>query len=246
MTPEVHLLALTFDAHDPQRLARFWGELLGWRSLREPEGAMTLVSTDGTGFDLHFEPTSEPKVVKNRMHLDLTSTSTADRDRVVATVLELGGRQADVGQGADEPQVVLADPEGNELCVVEPGNAFLEGCGFLGAVACDGSREAGEFWHEALGWPLVWDHGEETAIRSPHGGPKISWGGRPFDAKVGKGRVHLDLAPDADDDLTAEVDRLLALGATHADIGQGDVEWAVLADPDGNEFCVLTPRAPSH
>ena len=45
------------------------------------------------------------------------------------------------------------------------------------AVACDGSREAGEFWHEALGWPLVWDHGEETAIRSPHGGPKISWGG---------------------------------------------------------------------
>ena len=59
------------------------------------------------------------------------------------------------------------------------------------------------------------------------------------DAKVIKNRLHLDLNPD---DQEAEVRRLLALGATRKDIGQGDAGWVVLADPEGNEFCVLTPR----
>ena len=62
--------------------------------------------------------------------------------------------------------MVLADPEGNELCVIEPGNSFLAGCGFVGELACDGSREVGHFWSEALGWPLVWDQDQETAIQS--------------------------------------------------------------------------------
>lgn len=57
---------------------------------------------------------------------------------------------------------------GNEFCVIEPGNAFLAGCGFLGEVACDGSREVGLFWSDVLGWPPVWDQDQETAIQSPH------------------------------------------------------------------------------
>ena len=58
-----------------------------------------------------------------------------------------------------------------------------------------------------------------------------------------KNRVHLDVAPFADDPQSAEVDRLVALGATPADVGQGpDVTWVVLADPEGNEFCVLSSR----
>ena len=138
--------------------------------------------------------------------------------------------------------VVLADPEGNEFCVIEPGNSFLADCGFLAGVNCDGSREVGLFWSEALGWPLVWDQDEETAIQSPHGGPKITWGGPPVGAKTGKNRLHLDLAPPADGDQQAEVERLVSLGASRIDIGQGDVSWVVMADPDGNEFCVLTPR----
>jgi predicted enzyme related to lactoylglutathione lyase len=138
--------------------------------------------------------------------------------------------------------VVLADPEGNEFCVIEPGNKFLAGCGFIGAVNCDGSQEVGYFWSEALGWPLVWDQNQETAIQSPHGGSKIAWGGPPVAAKTGKNRLHLDLAPDLDTDQRAEVDRLIALGATRIGIGQGEVSWVVMADPDGNEFCVLTPR----
>ena len=60
--------------------------------------------------------------------------------------------------------------------------------------------------------------------------------------KSGKNRLHLDLAPPADGDQQTEVERLVALGATRIDIGQGDVSWVVMADPDGREFCVLTPR----
>lgn len=138
--------------------------------------------------------------------------------------------------------MVLADPEGNEFCVIEPGNNFLADCGFIGALASDGSQEVGYFWSRALGWPLVWDQDEETAIRSPHGGPKVTWGGPPLAPKAGKYRLHFDLAPPSDGDQQAEVDRLVSLGATRIDIGQGEVDWVVMADPDGHEFCVLPPR----
>jgi predicted enzyme related to lactoylglutathione lyase len=60
------------------------------------------------------------------------------------------------------------------------------------------------------------------------------------EAKTTKNRLHIDLDPD---DFDAEVDRVLRLGAVHTDVGQGpDVSWVVLADPEGNEFCVLRPR----
>ena len=178
--------------------------------------------------------------MQNRMHFDLTSNSVEDQQQTVARALALGARHIDVGQRPEEGHVVLADPEGNEFCVIEPGNNFLADCGFIGALACDGSPEVGYFWSEALGWPLVWDRDQETAIRSPHGGPKITWGGPPLMPKTGRNRLHFDLAPPVDGDQRTEVDRLLSLGATRTDIGQGEVSWVMLADPDGNEFCVLT------
>ena len=95
----------------------------------------------------------------------------------------------------------------------------------------------------SLGWPLVWDQDEETAIRAPDlAGPMITWSGPPLMPKLGKNRLHFDIAPPAGGSQQTEVDRLVALGATPIDIGQGDVDWVVMADPDGNEFCVLTPR----
>ena len=232
------LLALGVDAHDPLRLARFWAELLGW-PLADDDVA--LVPTDDTGFRLRFLPTTAPKTQQNLMHPELTSTSLEVQQQTVAKALALGARHIDVGQLPEEGHVVLADPEGNELCVIEPGNRFLAECGFLGAISCDGSQQVGCFWSEALGWPLVWDQDEETAIRSPLGGPKITWGGPPLTPKTGKGRLHFDVAPPLDGGQLAEVDRLLSLGATRVDIGQGDVPWVVMADPDGHEFCVLPP-----
>jgi hypothetical protein len=89
---------------------------------------------------------------------------------------------------------------------------------------------------------LVWDQDEETAIRAPDGtGPFITWG-PPAPPKIAKNRLHLDIAPPHDTDQRVEVDRLVSLRATRIDIGQGDVDWVVMADPDGNEFCVLSPR----
>lgn len=233
---------LCIDANDPTRLAAFWAEALGWDLNPVEDDEVELVPTDGTPFVVLFCKVPESKVGKNPIHLDLMTTSEADRDDLVARLRAAGATPADVGQGTCAPHVVLADPEGNELCVIEPDNQFLAGCGRLGSITCDGSREVGQFWSEVLGWPLVWDQDGETAIRSPDGtGPFITWG-PPVPQKVHKNRLHLDVAPLADDDQQAEVERLLGLGATLVDIGQGDVSWVVMADPDGNELCVLTPR----
>jgi predicted enzyme related to lactoylglutathione lyase len=237
-----HLLALCFDANDPPRLARFWAGFLGWEMAGNPQDGMALLPGDDTGFRIRFLPTREQKAGQNQMHFDLTSTSLEAQQQTVARALGLGARHIDIGQRPEEGHVVLADPEGNEFCVIEPGNSFLADCGFIGAVACEGSQEAGYFWSEALGWPLVWDQDQETAIRSPYGGPKITWGGPPLTPKAGKYRLHFDLAPPVHGDQQAEADRLVSLGATRIDIGQGEVSWVVMADPDGHEFCVLPPR----
>ncbi len=237
-----NLFAVCFDANEPLRLAHFWAGVLGREMTDDPHEGIALLPSDDTGFQLRFLPTQEQKTGPNRMHFHLTSTSLEDQQQTVAKSLGLGGRHIDVGQRPEEGHVVLADPEGNEFCVIEPGNSFLADCGFLGELACDGSQEVGYFWSEALGWPLVWDQDQETAIQSPRGGSKIAWGGPPVAPKTGKNRLHFDLAPPVDGDQQAEVDRLVSLGARRIDIGQGEVSWVVMADPDGNEFCVLTPR----
>ncbi|MFI7058265.1 VOC family protein [Streptosporangium canum] len=236
------LVALCFDANDPLRLARFWAGVLGWEMADDPHDGVALLRSDDTGFRIRCLPTREKKTGQNPMHFDLTSTSPEDQQRTVARSLGLGARHIDIGQRPEEGHVVLADPEGNEFCVIGPGNDFLADCGFVGALACDGSQEVGYFWSEALGWPLVWDQDQETAIRSPNGGPKITWGGPPVAPKTGKNRLHFDLAPSVHGDQQAEVDRLVSLGATRIDIDRRGVSRVVMADPDGNEFCVLPPR----
>ena len=242
-----HLVALCFDANDPLRLARFWAEALHWDVGHESGEVISLVPTDGTRFQIDFARVPEPKgAPANRLHIDLTTTSLDDQTETVARLVELGGRHIDIGQGEHDKQVVLADPESNEFCVIEPTNNFLSTCARLGSITCDGTREVGFFWSAALGWPLVWDQDVETAIRAPDlTGPMITWGGPPLNPKLGKNRLHLDIAPPVDGDQRAEIERLISLGARRIDIGQGDVEWAVMADPDDNEFCVLTPREPT-
>jgi predicted enzyme related to lactoylglutathione lyase len=236
------LMALSIDAHDPLRLARFWAGLLGWEMAVDVQDGIALLPGDDTEFQFRFRPTQEQKTGPNHMHFHLTSTSLEDQQETVARSVGLGARYLDIGQRPEEGHIVLADPEGNELCIIEPGNKFLAGCGFFGELTCEGSQEVGYFWSEALGWPLVWDQDQETAIRSPNGGPKISWGGPPLTPKTGKYRLHFDLAPPADGDQQAEVDRLISLGATRISIAKGEASPVVMADPDGHEFCVLTPR----
>jgi predicted enzyme related to lactoylglutathione lyase len=239
------LVALCIDANDPVRLARFWSGVLGWEMADDSGDGVSLVPSDDTGLRIRFLPAQETKPGLNLGHLHLTSTSLEDQQQTVARSLGLGARHVDIGQRPEEGHIVLADPEGNNFCVIEPGNNWLAGCGFLAELTCDGSREAGYFWSQALGWPLVWDQGLQTAIRSPHGGPKISWDswdGAGMMPKAGKNRLHFDLAPPARGDQQEEVDRLVSLGATRIDAGQDKASWVVMADPDGRRFCVLPPR----
>ena len=227
------LLTVTFDAEEPARLARFWARMLGREVVEDPNGSLLL--GEDAQINLRFVPSRSARVGPNLMHLHLTSASLADQQHEVATALSLGARHRDVGQRPEEGHVVLADPEANEFCIIPPGSEFLSGCGLLGEVACDGTREVGVFWSEALGWPLVWDRNEETAIQSPAGGTKVSWGGPPLASRPGRNRQRLEVTT-AEADQAKEVDRLVSLGATLLDVGS-DVDVA-LADPDGNEFRV--------
>ena len=104
--------------------------------------------------------------------------------------------------------------------------------------AADPAR-LGRWWQEALGWVVVNEDPEEFEIRpGPERLPGLLFVAVP-DEKASKNRLHLDFRPE---DQAAEVERLVGLGATRVDIGQGDQTWEVLADPEGNEFCVLRRR----
>ena len=227
----LRLEAVTFVVADAAAVAAFWAGLLGREVLTESGGAF--LPGDNTQVGLRFVTSDTEQVGPRRLHLHLTSGSLEHQQRTVEMALRLGGRHIDVGQGPDDKHVVLADPGGNELCVIEPGNNYLAGTGYLGEVTCDGTRDVGLFWRDALGWPLVWDHNEQTAVQSPFGGTKISWdswGGSPVEPKNGRNRQRFDLITA---NLISEAERLVSLGATRLSDLPNGVE---LADPDGNKF----------
>src|SRR3954447_3494840 len=101
------LVALCFDANDPLLLARFWADALRWRVDDGTHDEIALVPTDDTGFRILFLPVQGQKTGKNRIHLDLTSTSIDDQTETVRALVERGARHIDVGQGPDDGHVVL-------------------------------------------------------------------------------------------------------------------------------------------
>lgn len=236
------LTELCFDANDPSRLARFWAAALRRRLLDWRGGVLGLTPADGSSFIVSFRPVSEPRLGKSRIHLDLVSETPDHQAGMIEHLISLGARRADIGQGA-VPWTVMADPEDNEFCVVVRGE-FLATTGLLGSIVFEPASypAVGRFWSEATGWPVVYDQDADMAIRHPSGrGPFITFGPPASGAKPARNRLHLDIAPPPGGDQDVEVDRLIALGAHRIDTG-GDGPWVVMADPDGNEFCVLTPR----
>jgi len=194
-----------------------------------------------------FVPVAEPKTGKNRVHLDLATESAAHQAAEVERLLALGAVPADIGQ-RDVPWTVLADPEGNEFCVLDPRPVYRDTGPVAAVVAdCPDPAAVAGFWALATGWApagTVSANGMPSGVslRSPEGsGPYLEL--LPSaDRKVVKNRIHLDVAPYQDEDHAAAVRALTAAGAVSLDIRQGDVPWTVLADPEGNEFCVLSPR----
>jgi hypothetical protein len=122
-------------------------------------------------------------------------------------------------------------------------------------VDCRDPNALGHWWATVLGWTVTYDAGEDVVAVEP---PHQADGSRPIppgervpglvfvavpEPKTLKNRLHMDLAPGPGDDQQAEVSRVEALGARRADVGQGpEVSWVVMADPEGNEFCILSSR----
>lgn len=240
------LIQIAMNARDDSAIGQFWAEALDWCSAVEVPGFVTnLTPTDAypdpVAVCIDVIKVPEPKTVKNRVHVDLATTSQAHQADLVARLKGLGATPADVGQG-DVPWTVLADPEGNEFCVLEPRETYQD-TGPIAAVVvdCADPRAMARFWGEAMDWTLHEVTDDQATMRSAKGvGPYLEFLRTP-DAKTVKNRIHLDLRPYAGDDQTAEVARLRELGATEIDLGQGDVPWTVFTDPEGNEFCLLTP-----
>jgi predicted enzyme related to lactoylglutathione lyase len=115
----VRLHHIVVDAHDLPTLARFWTQALGWKVLSEREREIVIGAADDAPVGICFMPVAGPKTAKNRVHLDLT-TSAADRDEEIERLLALGAQRVDIGQTGAESWTVLADPEGNEFCVIRP------------------------------------------------------------------------------------------------------------------------------
>jgi hypothetical protein len=108
--------ALTVDAREPESLAAWWAQTLGWQTVRHPLG-VEVQSPDGRGASLFFHGSTDTKSVKNRLHLDLYAD---DQPAAIEELLARRATRADIGQPADAADVVLRDPEGNEFCLLEP------------------------------------------------------------------------------------------------------------------------------
>jgi hypothetical protein len=113
---------LCIDTPDPNGLARWWAELLGWRITDEDDEEVALAPPEGSPEDGHvpdllFLKVPDPTPGKNRLHIDLRPD---DQEAEVARAEALGARRVDIGQGDDVTWVVMADPEGNELCILRP------------------------------------------------------------------------------------------------------------------------------
>ncbi|MEU6432288.1 VOC family protein [Microbispora sp. NPDC046973] len=241
----LQLVQVNFKARDDSALGRFWADALGWGVSSEGPGVTNVepvgfVWPDPSAVCVDVVTVPDPETVKYRAHLDLATTSAAHQAELVARLKELGATPADVGQG-EVPWTVLADPEGNVFRVLEPREIYRD-TGPIAAVVvdCADPRAMARFWGEATDWTLHEVTDDHARLRSAKGvGPYLEFVRTTPGMPTVWNRVHLDLLPYPGDDQAAEVARLQTLGATLADVGQGDVSWIVLADPEGNEFCVL-------
>ncbi|MFI0896587.1 VOC family protein [Streptomyces sp. NPDC020983] len=180
------VVAVVVDAVDAERLAGFWAAALEW-----PRRGAGVVRAPGGGIELRFAGGAEGKRGKNRLHLDLAGGG--EQEAVVARLLRLGAVRADIGQGG-VPWDVLADPEGNELCVLPehrgaPGAALAQIC--LDA----GDAEAqGRFWSAATGWAVAERGQWGVCLRDPAGLAPPLVMGPPATPKSGRNRLRLRLA----------------------------------------------------
>jgi hypothetical protein len=212
------------DAVRPADVAPFWGSLLALRSETQDSGDVVLRG-DRPEQTMWFNTVPEPKSVKNRVHLDLVLPS-------YAPLVAAGARVLDDHRTRRFRWTVLADPAGNELCV------FPEGQDAPPALVVDSHDPAGDtaWWADVLGArPTEGPDGVRRWLADVPGLPWDVWKFVGVDEpKTVKNRWHWDV-------VSEDVDELVRRGATVLRPPGGDIDWHVLADPAGNEFCVFGP-----
>ena len=216
---------LCLDAHDPVLVGEFWAGVLGLE-LHRQEGGDTYLTGPTPQHTIWVNRVPEPKTVKNRVHLDVNAGSVAELEALGATVLDAESFR----------WVLMADPEGGELCVFLREGPITQRLYEIVVDTGDSPEEAhrlAAWWAEVLGGRLVdTERGFSYVDRVP-GAPYDSLDFIPVpEPKTVKNRVHLDVT-------TADLDALVAAGATVLRAQDADLGWTVLADPAGNEFCAF-------
>jgi hypothetical protein len=111
------IAAISIEAVDPRRVAEFWGAVLGWEIHHLDSTGADIGPPDGSWPTMEIGRVPGKKMVKNRLHLDLRADGSTQSDEV-RRLLALGAQRVDVGQTSEATWVVLADPEGNEFCLL--------------------------------------------------------------------------------------------------------------------------------
>lgn len=213
---------LCWDATDPGALAGFWGPVLS-REARTLDGGDAMLIGSRHQQTIWFNRVPEPKAVKHRMHLDVHVASIDPLIAAGATVLD-----------ADSfGWTVLADPEGGEFCAFA-GETVPEERVYELSLDCADPERLAAWWAEVLGGRVR----TEAEVSSLDGVPDAPFESLVFapvpEPKTGKNRIHPDVvAPD--------VGALVAAGAHVLRESDDEIDWTVLADPEGNEFCAFLP-----
>lgn len=214
---------LCLDATDAVTLGRFWAGLLDL-DLSVQDGGDAVLRGPTPQHTIWVNRVPEPKTVKHRVHLDVQAES-------IDSALALGAEELDDSFG----WIVMADPEGGEFCVFvrqEPVSQRLYEIVLDTGDSPQASASIASWWGQVLGAHVVHDERGFSYVDEIPGAPFDSLDFIPVpEPKRVKNRIHLDV-------LTADVDAVVAAGARVRREDDG-IGWAVLADPDGNEFCAF-------
>jgi hypothetical protein len=219
---------LCLDAGDVTRSGKFWAAVLGraWQPKDDGDGVLTGPTP---GHTIWVNRVPEPKAAKNRVHLDIYARSLAGLEALGATVVEPFPRWT-----------VMADPEGGEFCAFPRDDLPAELLHGLVVDCADPAAQA-RWWGSVYGVEVT-DNGGWYTLKGVPGMPITTMDFVPVpEPKTTKNRVHWDVAvPAAPDAGRGGARSLVAAGATLLREPDDDIDWRVLADPEGNEFCVFT------
>lgn len=216
---------LCIDAHDVPTVAAFWARVLEWEAGPIDDDGDVTVSGDGPGESIVVVAVPEPRTVKQRVHLDLRAES-LQRFSSLDQLSEVG----------EFPWTVFADPERGELCVFTYETPPVQRLKDVVIDAVDPAAIS-QWWSDVLGGTLTHSEHGYSHLDDIAGSTLESMDFVPVpEAKTVKNRIHWDV------DLTAgaTVDDLVAAGATILRPADEEIGWTVMADPEGNEFCVFS------